>query len=1031
MANPIKASDLYQDDGAIQAAIEQLKSLKSTYEALLESTRKDAVRLEVEVKKIASTTENYAESLQKAAARAGELDKQHREFSQAAKGVEDAIKKTEKAQEAQNETLAEGVELTEEMEKSLAKYAEALDDNKIKTEAIRLATTKMNQINKLEAKLAMSRAGSYNALSAQYSILKIKLNDMTAAERASTQAGQAMEKQSAEIYEEMKRLQEATGKHTLSVGDYEKATRNLIDQLQDMPGAAGRAAQGVSGLGSQFKALIRNPVAAVIALIVGALTTLGAAFKQSEAGARIFAKVGGVIQGLWSEVVGLVSVFSEKVMEAFENPQQAMKDFWAALRENIVNRFSGLIDLVNNVGKALGALWSRDLEALRTAANDAGRALVQMGTGLDTEQQKKFADSIKATTDSVVSSATAFGNLAVRRREVEAQNRRLAAQLEVLITREEVLNTIRDDATKSFAEREKASEDLFAAQVERTRVEQRIASNTLSLLDAELKIRRSNGENVAMLEDQRLAAFQALSQAERNYTLAVRENEKERDTLKQDRLERDLDILIDGFDNQKAINERIIADESKTFGVRRAKLEETQRLFDESFARQIETIQQFTGIAVDANDLIATSDAVALNEKIRALSLSEIIEGRLLEIIRDRRTGIQDLAEAERELAASQQVAAAAALQKEKELKAAMLSTAKEALEQENELALSRLALVEMSARERANAELEIERDKLKKLLALNQQYSGELTGTQIETIENQIKAIDAKLSEREGRTIAELLGITDEEMGVLNDAFSFDKAQLDEFMQKRVEAANQAVQRSYNEVQAAQAALQAELEAASLGYASNVERSKKELALAQANQKKAIEQQRQAQRAQQQIQAATQAANLITASSKILADFKLPFALLALAVMWGAFATAQIKAGQLTKKQYAKGGFEFLDYGGSHAGGNDNPLGFTRDGRQRTAERGEAFAVFNRRATSAYRDVLPGLVDAINQGRLERAMPGTEGLSFSPVVMAADMRRTEKELEQIRRQGERKIYTDAQGRTVEVFRNRKTIYHA
>lgn len=1033
MANPIKASDLYQDDGAIQAAIEQLKSLQSTYEALLDSTRKDAVRLEVEVKKISTSTQDYAESLQRAAARAEELQRQHRELSAASKSVEDSIKKTEKAQDQQNEAIAEGVELTEEVEKALARYAEALDDNKVKTEAIRLATQKMNQINKLEAKLAMSRAGSYNALSAQYSILKIKLNDMTKAERESTKAGQEMEKQAYEIYQQMKALQEATGKHTLSVGDYEKATRNLLNELRDMPGAAGRAGQSVGDLGDQFRALIRNPVVAVIAAIVGALSTLGAAFKQSEAGARLFAKVGGTIQGLWSELVGLVSAFSERVMAAFKNPQQAMRDFWTALKENIVNRFEGLINLVRRVGDALGALWNRDLEALREAAQGAGQALVAIGTGLDAEQQKAFAESIRQTTQEVTASAKAFSNLAVRRREIEAQNRRLATSLEELITREEVLNTIRDDASKSLAEREEASARLFQAQLDRAKVEQQIARNNLSLLDQELKLRRSNGENVAALEEQRLAAYQALAQAERSYTLAVRENEKERDVLKQDRLERDLDILIDGFDNQKTINERIIADDTRTFGERRATLEATQRLFDESFAKQIETIQQFTGVAVDANDLIATSDAVALNAKIRSLGLSEIIEGRLLEIIRDRRTGIQDLAEAERELAQAETVAAAATLEKEKAFRASMMQAAMDAFEQEQELQRSRLALAEATAAEIAQAELEMERDKLRKLLELNKQYQGDLTGVQIETIENQIQAIDARIAEGgQVRGLAELLGISEDQQQVIGQAFAFAKSQLDEFMQKRVEAANQAVQRSADEVQAAQAMLQIEIEAAENGFAANVERARKELDLAKQNQKKALEQQRQAQRAQQQIQAATQAANLVTASSKILADFKLPFALLALAVMWGAFATAQVKASQLTKKEYGRGGFEFLDYGGSHASGNDNPLAYTRDGRERRAERGEAFAVFSRRAVGQYRDVLPGLVEAINQGRLERRMPSLEASGLqSLIVPGTDMRRTERELEAIRRQGEKKVYTDSKGRTVEVLRNRKTVYHA
>jgi hypothetical protein len=1019
MANPIKASDLYQDDGAIQAAIEQLKSLKSTYEALLESTRKDAVRLEVEVKKIASTTENYAESLQKAAARADELDKQHREFSQAAKGVEDAIKKTEKSQQEQNETIAESVELTEEMEKALAKYAEALDDNKIKTEAIRLATTKMNQINKLEAKLAMSRAGSYNALSAQYSILKIKLNDMTAAERASTQAGQAMEKQAAELYEEMKRLQEVTGKHTLNVGNYTESVKKALAEsdlfANNIPGysAVMRAySSAVDGL-AQAKIALSRAIAANlsplklfrIALIstgIGAIVvilgSLVAAFFSTQRGIDALNRVLVPLKTVFQGLLGLLQELSFKAFDRFkaavQDPIGAIKSLGNSIKEFLIDRIEGFARYGVAFAKILKGDFKEGFEELGKAAGQAtGLDALGRAIGGATEAVK---ENVKANFE--LGKRIIANRIALREEEIAWEARREALEREIAINREIAANREKDTAQRLAASQKAIAlvNQVSAAEVKlaKMRLTQAQLEAQANDTDAEgrLEIARLQGEVVkaerAAIDRRRELVTQGVeirAQAAAAEAAILKAQQAEEARIAAER-QKTLDDLA-------KFEAGVIQGRAKTIAERQAV--ELSKL-DDVYEEQRVKLEQFGLSTVKLENLIESEKA-----RVRAQFAKERMDAAI--------------AEADRLYAADL-----------------------ERFNQQQELERSRLALVEMSAEERADTELELERAKLKKLLELNQQYAGNLTDLQIQTIENQIKAIenqikaiDEKLNQRDGRTIAELLGVTEREMGVINDAFSFAKAQLDEFMQKRVEAANQAVQRSDNEVQAAQAALQAELEAANLGYASNVERAKKELRLAQDNQKKALEQQRQAQRAQQQIQAATQAANLVTASSKILADFKLPFALLALAVMWGAFATAQVKAGQLTKKQYAKGGFEFLDYGGSHASGNDNPLGMTRDGRQRTAERGEAFAVFNRRATSAYRDVLPGLVDAINRGRLERAMPGAEGINFSPVVMSADMRRTERELEQIRRQGERKIYTDAQGRTVEVFRNRKTIYHA
>jgi hypothetical protein len=1012
MANPIKASDLYQDDGAIQAAIEQLKSLKSTYEALLESTRKDAVRLEVEVKKIASTTENYAESLQKAAARADELDKQHREFSAAAKSAEEAIKKTEKAQQEQNETIAESVELTEEMEKALAKYAEALDDNKIKSEAIRLATQKMNQINKLEAKLAMSRAGSYNALSAQYSILKIKLNDMTAAERANTEAGRAMEKQAAELYEEMKRLQEATGKHTLNVGNYTESVKKALAEsdlfANNIPGYSvvmNAYSGAVQGLAEAKIALSRAIAANIsplklfrIALIstgIGAIVvllgSLVAAFFSTQRGIDALNRVLVPLKTVFQGLLGLLQELSFKAFDRFkaavQDPIGAIKSLGNSIKEFLIDRIEGFARFGVAFAKILKGDFKEGFEELGKAAGQAtGLDALGRAIGGATEAAK---ENVKANFE--LGKRIIANRIALREEEIAWEARRETLEREIAINREIAANREKDTAQRLAASQKAISlvNQVSAAEVKLAKMRltqaQLEASANDTNAEGRLEIARLQGEVVkaerAAIDRRRELVTQGVeirAQAAAAEAAILKEQQAEEARIAAERQK-----TLEDFAKFEA---GVIQGRAKTIAERQAV--ELAKL-DEVYAEQRAKLEQFGLSTVALEDLIESEKA-----RVRAQFAKERMDAAI--------------AEADRLYAADL-----------------------ERFDQQQELERSRLALVEMSAEERADTELELERAKLKKLLELNQQYAGNLTDLQIQTIENQIRAIDEKLNQRDGRTIAELLGVTEREMGVINDAFSFAKAQLDEFMQKRVEAANQAVQRSDNEVQAAQAALQAELEAANLGYASNVERAKKELRLAQDNQKKALEQQRQAQRAQQQIQAATQAANLVTASSKILADFKLPFALLALAVMWGAFATAQVKAGQLTKKQYAKGGFEFLDYGGSHASGNDNPLGMTRDGRQRTAERGEAFAVFNRRATSAYRDVLPGLVDAINRGRLERAMPGAEGINFSPVVMSADMRRTERELEQIRRQGERKIYTDAQGRTVEVFRNRKTIYHA
>ena len=99
-----------------------------------------------------------------------------------------------------------------------------------------------NRIAKLQAQLNISEAGSYNALAAQYELNKIKLNAMSEAERQGTQAGKELEAETLALYVKMQKLQEATGNHRLSVGNYAKSWDGLgisVSQVvRELPAAA-------------------------------------------------------------------------------------------------------------------------------------------------------------------------------------------------------------------------------------------------------------------------------------------------------------------------------------------------------------------------------------------------------------------------------------------------------------------------------------------------------------------------------------------------------------------------------------------------------------------------------------------------------------------------------------------------------------------------------------------------------------------------------------------------------------------------
>lgn len=118
-------------------------------------------------------------------------------------------------------------EEVDEVARAYEKLQKAKSDENITIQELNQETAKANRLAKLQAKLNNAATGSYDQLSAQYEINKIKLNAMSAEERNATQAGKDLEEQTLRIYKEMIHLQEATGNHRLSVGNYAKAWDGL------------------------------------------------------------------------------------------------------------------------------------------------------------------------------------------------------------------------------------------------------------------------------------------------------------------------------------------------------------------------------------------------------------------------------------------------------------------------------------------------------------------------------------------------------------------------------------------------------------------------------------------------------------------------------------------------------------------------------------------------------------------------------------------------------------------------------------
>ena len=126
---------------------------------------------------------------------------------------------------------------------SVTKQRNAAMSNEMKqVSTVRQELNALNRQRELEIKAANAAAGSYEQLAAMYELGKLKLKGMAHQTQDQINLFEAESQKLATLYKQMMDMQEATGKHTLSVGDYGKAFRSLSTEtgmlVRELPSLA-------------------------------------------------------------------------------------------------------------------------------------------------------------------------------------------------------------------------------------------------------------------------------------------------------------------------------------------------------------------------------------------------------------------------------------------------------------------------------------------------------------------------------------------------------------------------------------------------------------------------------------------------------------------------------------------------------------------------------------------------------------------------------------------------------------------------
>lgn len=1152
--NPIKYSDLVSPDDSITKLINQLDQLSDAYMNTLKNIKSEAITVKAALEGVSGATENGRKTIRGASA---DTDK----LTRAAKDL--AFAESENAKR-----LAE----------------------------LKQAQKEANELNKLTTRLNQSAEGSYNRLSAQYSINKIYLNNMTVEEREATEEGRKLVAETKAIYEEMKRLQEATGKTSLNVGNYSDAAKGLTTQIENqtkqlallrLEGKQGTAeyqqlsketailrdavkdataeitrmasdtsnldavlsfAAGASGgfaaftgamelFGSESEEVqeAQKKLQAAIAITTGVQAIQNAVQKQSAimlgisrlqmaalSKAQVYNRL-VTMQGTKATlaatiaqkafnliaaanpyvllalalvtVVGALVLFASNTDKSAKNQQKLneAQKVWldyleteATEMNRVSNERVAQLNRELNIAKARNASLSEtrkiedeilaertkahnksvgfygqeldDLEANRAKLKQLNDMLVQLNNAKARGDKKVYIDvdldgkidkvkvdeAIEAVQGQIDNTGRAVDiavNLKTEGADLDAERKILAAQR---------LQENRD-AAKAETDILRKAEDARIALIKNTFDQQRAqrqAANARAIADIQLqlrvetnltvKARKALNDQIVLLREQLAVDMVDIANQQRAAELsAQRATQDAQIALMAEGAEKQREQLRVEYERQiQDINTRLETERGLT-ETQVAELLNQQLLLQQQYAKSLGelndkiTIDQMQA-AADRTQLQLDAAREGSQEEIN-LRIQLLQQQRAIELAQNRQLA-EDVRQSEADINAKYDAEVLKQTTELNQQRALMLFDQTQALE------ASEFDLIRNSEERKTRFRLAQEKARLQKILELNKAAGVKMTDAEVKTIENTIAKIDQEIEkskgDERGNDIYGLFGLNldDDQKEAISTSVSFAIEQLNGFLDAKVQAADAAVSAADKEVDASQRRLDAELEARANGYANNVAMAQKELDVAKKNQEKALKEQQKAQKAQAAIQTIQQIGNLVTASALIWSQLGFPFAIPAIAIMWGSFAAAKIKAAQLSKSANAGGSESYGDgtvellAGGSHQSGDDVDLGTKPDGTRRRAEGGEFFAVINKRNSRRFRRLIPDVINSLNRGTFPQKYLNAYNTDGVNVMVqqnnAPDLRDLKDDVREIKEQNRRRRYVDGNGNVVEIYKN-------
>jgi hypothetical protein len=373
-----------------------------------------------------------------------------------------------------------------------------------------------------------------------------------------------------------KEVKETTASTEAIGGTLDKVTGGAVTKFTNFQ----KTLKGVTGGFKTMRLAIISTGLGALVVIIGSLI---AAFKGSEEGQNKFAKIMSVVGALTGNLVDLLADLGEGIINAFENPQKAISDFADLIKDNIVTRFEGLMNLIPNLGRAVEQLFKGNFkEAGKIAADSMGQ--VFLGVDSVTDTIKNATNSLKEFTAEQIREGKAAAAVADMRAKADKIERNL------IVERSKLESEIAQLRLKSRQEEQFTAEERKQALLDAQKLEDSLLDKETQYLelrrDAQIQentFSRSNKENLTK-EAEAIAAV--------NRQVAARAN-----TARQ--VQREVNTISKQIEAQnkaaaaeeKAIQDKKIADEKlRTDAIEKIQEDFRQKQKDKDAETELEKI---------------------------------------------------------------------------------------------------------------------------------------------------------------------------------------------------------------------------------------------------------------------------------------------------------------------------------------------------------------------------------------------------------------------------------------------------------